>query len=175
MRVIVATIAAFLVIVGIGFLRLWIFLRRSHIRVRQGEKGTALHIETPAGKFDLEPRDGLDPQLASFVIYPGAQLQLSAAPEYVATAERRGGNSKSLAATCWTADLSGKVLEYYRTVLPHWRQTREWLGDAEHAWEFTDTSDPMGARTIRVRARYGGTEIENIVELDRVGNDGQPP
>ena len=134
--------------------------------------GDALHVETPAGNLDLEPRDRLDPELASLVNYPGAQPQFAGSPEYVATAEREGQTSSNVTATYWTPDLSGKVLEYYRTALPHWQQKREWLGGAEHAWEFIDTNDPVGTRTIRVRAEFGGTTIENTVSPE---HEGDPP
>lgn len=136
MHVFVLPVLVFLAIAGVGLIRLVIFARRFHINVRPGEEGAALHVETPFGNLDLEPRQRLDARFASFVFYPRAQPQMDGSPEYLASGGPAGHRWRSMTATYWTREGSGTVLDFYRNQLPRWTRTREWLGGAEHAWIF---------------------------------------
>jgi hypothetical protein len=171
MNVVLVVFIAFLVFAIVGVLRLWLFVRNTHISVRRSGEADALHIETPIGNLDLQPQDHLDPRLESFVVYPGAQFQVPDSPDYVARGDVQGKQSSSVTATYWTPDLSGKVLEFYRSALLGWSETREWLGGGMHAYEFADQGD--AARSIRVRSAYGGTAIENTITHDSQDNDGK--
>lgn len=166
MHVLLLPLLVFVLLAGFGLVRFVIFVRKFRVTVQPGTEGPALHVETSAGNLDLEPLQQLDPRLKSFVLYPGAQPRIADSPEYLASGGRRGREMRAIAATYWTPDLSGKVLDFYRSQLPQWTSKLEPWGVADgagHAWALTNPAEP--ACSIRIRSQYGGTTIENILEL----------
>lgn len=167
MHVFLLPLLVFVLIAGFGLVRFVVFARKFRLTVQPGTEGPALHIETSAGNLDLEPLQQLNPRLKSFVLYPGAQPRIPGSPEYLASGGPPGHEMRAMAATYWTPDASGKVLDFYRSQLPQWTAKLEAWGDVDgsgHAWNFTNPAEP--ACSIRVRSQYGGTTIENTIELE---------
>lgn len=166
MHVFLVPLLVFLLLAGFGLVRLIVFARKFRISVRPGAEGSAVHIETPTGSLDLAPQPELDPRLTAFVLYPGAKPQIPGSPEYVASGGPHGHEMRAITATYWTPDASGSVLEFYRNMLPQWSQKLEGFGDGSpggHAWNFTNPAEP--AHSIRIRSQYGGTTIENTIQV----------
>lgn len=137
-------------------------VRSMRVSVTDAMTGKAVHVETPIGTFDLRPRQQLDPELASMLVYPGATPSESQPPEYAAEGTLLGKEFHVLVATYWTMTPPDVVWEFYRRELPEWKESRQ-----RGRGRFLIQQSADGTRTIRVYGQSNSTLIETRVSLAR--------
>jgi len=148
--------AVFALVFIIGFVCMVAIAKR--VKIKETPQGQEIHLETPLGSLDVEPRSKTDPRLASMILYPGATPADRRAAEYESDIHFGPKHFKRIGADYWTSDPVDIVWEFYRRELPNW--TINLAHDTGH--ELVErTSDCE--RFIRVYRRQDRTIIEHSI------------
>ncbi len=136
------------------------FARGIRATVSDTKPGKAIHIQTPIGTLDLQPKADLHPTLASILVFPGATPVESQPPEYEADVHLLGREFHLFVATYWTLTPADVVWEFYRRELPGWQESRQ-RGRGRSLMR----REPDCERSVRVYSQNGSTLIENKVSM----------
>ncbi len=110
--------AIFALVVLIGFVCMVALAKR--VKIKETPEGQEIHLQTPLGSLDVEPRSKPDPRLASMILYPGAIRADRRGAGYESDIHFGPKHFKQIGADYWTSDPLDIVWEFYRRELPGW-------------------------------------------------------
>jgi hypothetical protein len=148
--------AVFALVVLIGFVCMVTLAKR--VKIKETDEGQEIHLETPLGSLDVEPRSKPDPRLAGMILYPGAIPSGRGAAGYESDIRFGPKHFRQIGADYWTSDPVDVVWEFYRRELPGWSVNL--AHDTGH--ELVERT-AEGERLIRVYRKKDRTVIEHSV------------
>ncbi len=160
MWVLVIPFAAFFAMFAFGAVALWFVAKRSKFSQTETQYGTAVHLETPMGTFDVHPEAKLDPRLSGIPVYPGALPENPAGADSVSQVQYRGRVLQEISASYWTPDREKQVWEFYR------EQLRGWAVNLNHTQGGRELVQrlPECVLLVRVSRRNDRTIIDTCVK-----------
>lgn len=149
-------IAVIALVITVGFVCMVAIAKR--VKITETTVGQEIHLQTPVGSLDVEPRSKSDPRLASMMQYPGAIPADRRAAEYESDIQFGPKHFKQIGADYWTSDPVDIVWAFYRRELPNWSVNL----DRHMGHELVEQTAGC-KRMIRVYRKQDRTTIEHSI------------